>query len=79
MQETPEFARLKEFITPEVIKELAALYDGAVNSLDPHSPARVESERLFNEELREYFDRISSVLPPPLPDFRDFIDVCITD
>jgi len=30
MQETPEFARLTEFVTPAAIKDLAALYDGAV-------------------------------------------------
>ena len=72
MQEIPDFARLKEFLTPEVIKELASLYDGAVNSLDPHSPARAEAERLFNEELRGNYDLIASSLPPPLPEFRDY-------
>jgi hypothetical protein len=72
MQETPEFARLREFITPEVIKELAILYDGAVNSLNPHSSTRAEAERLFNEELRGNYDLISSSVPPPLPEFRDF-------
>jgi hypothetical protein len=66
MQETPEFARLREFITPEVVKELAILYDRAVNSLDPHSPLRVEAERLFSEELRGNYDLIVASVPPPL-------------
>jgi len=72
MQETPEFARLTEFVTPAAIKDLAALYDGAVNSLDPHSSVRAQAERLFNEEIRGLYDLIASSLPPPLPDFRDF-------
>jgi hypothetical protein len=72
MQETPEFARLTEFITPEVIKDMAALYDGAVNSLDPHSSVRAQAEQLFNEEIRGHYDLIVSSIPPPLPEFRDF-------
>jgi len=78
MQETPGFARLGEFITAEVIKKLATLYDCAANSLDPHSPARAKAEQLFNEELRGYYDLISSSIPPPLPEFRDFRRAVIT-
>ncbi len=72
MQETPEFARLREYITPVVISELARLYDQAANSLDPHSPARAEAERLLNEELRGNYDLITASIPPPIPDFREF-------
>jgi hypothetical protein len=77
MQETSRIAQLDRVIGPDLIAQLAGLYDRAANALDPHSLDRTEAERLLNEELRRIYDLLPT-LPPPRIEFRDFKRFVIT-
>jgi hypothetical protein len=48
-------------ISDEEIEDLAALYDGFANALDPFSPDRDQCELLFNQEVAGYFDMLQEV------------------
>ena len=52
----------------EQIAALARLYDRFAHALDPFSPERDEAERVFMQDVAEWYDS----LQPPKPSLHDF-------
>ena len=66
---TPPADALLASASKEQIAALAKLYDRFAHALDPFSPERDEAERVFMQDVANWYD---SLLPPkpPLHDFR---------
>lgn len=67
MPSSPEGAQLGA-LAPQCIPQLAALYDGFANALDPFAPERDQAEMLFEQEVVRLYD----LVPPPKPDLQTF-------
>lgn len=52
----------------EQIAALAGLYDRFAHALDPFSPERDEAERVFTQDVADWYDSLS----PPKPTLHDF-------
>jgi hypothetical protein len=52
----------------EQIAALAGLYDRFAHALDPFSPESDEAERVFMQNVADWFDS----LPPPKPPLHEF-------
>jgi len=54
------------------IPNLAAFYDGFNHSLDPFSEQANHCEKVFNDEVAEWFDSLLDSPSNKKPSFRDF-------
>jgi len=65
---TPPADALLASASKEQIAALAKLYDRFAHALDPFSPERDEAERVFMQDVADWYDS----LQPPKPSLHDF-------
>ena len=65
---TPPADAFLSSASKEQIAALAALYDRFAHALDPFSPGRDEAERVFMQDVNDWYDS----LPPLKPSLQDF-------
>jgi hypothetical protein len=65
---TPSADALLASALKEQIAALAKLYDRFAHALDPFSPERDEAERVFMQDVADWYDSLS----PPKPSLHDF-------
>ena len=65
---TPPADALLSSASKEQIAALAGLYDRFAHALDPFSPERDEAERVFMQDVNDWYD----FLQPPKPSPQDF-------
>jgi len=66
---TPPADALLASASKEQLAALAKLYDRFAHALDPFSPERDEAERVFMQDVADWYDSLHSP-KPSLHDFR---------